>query len=308
MRNIFTFVLIIGLAAIMNAQERVSVKFSPTELGQDQLTLTQNWKSYISGNSLMIFNGNIRNASNINSKRLFLNLYLVLKPADIASGSFQGYHVAQVPFDRVPSNSTLSQVDVRGAITDIPPEGDYESILVLTDRGGSIYDVKKVEYSSIESRAGKLAVHYDPIPEVEPVATRPPAHVKQSMDLQEDTSIQIQKEWKIEIDFKDWMVNMVGGDIANMSNEDLKNVKIDLFLTKDDQSVILSDFQGIRIASAVLGTVEKNKKYIDTTIKTNLEQAPKNGTYHILMTLTANDSSGAQVVKTKRAFAETISF
>jgi len=69
-----------------------------------------------------------------------------------------------------------------------------------------------------------------------------------------------------------------------------------------------SDFNGVRIASANIGEIDSYKKYIDTQVKASMINIPQSGTYHILLTISATDENGNQVVRTGKYFERPVSF
>lgn len=309
MKKIFlTAAFVLCVSNVVSAQELQSVNYTTTQINESKLTLSENWRALIENNSVMIYNGNIKNESSDNAKNLNVELYLTPKDSEQTAGTIQGYHLTKVPFKTVAKNSSLAGVNIKSEIKQIPPAGLYDPILVLTNKDGKVLNYHKVG-NTIESKDGSLAVYNAPVKVEGVVERKPDLHPVVKIDVKEDNSVVLEKEWKVEVDFKNFMVKVIGGDITNRTDKDLNNMILDVFLTKENQSVIDSNFEGVRIASAELDQkIESFKKFVDTTITTNLTTIPQNGTYHILLTLSVKDEKGNPVVRTKRAFANTISF
>src|SRR5690606_25601835 len=93
--------------------------------------------------------------------------------------------------------------------------------------------------------------------------------------VQNDNSLVLDGEWKVEIDFKNFMVSILGGNIINNTANDVKKFKIDVYLTNEKISSISQNFDGLQIASVPFEQViPGNSKAIDTSIKTNLRAIP----------------------------------
>ncbi len=308
MKKIFlTAAFVFCVSNVVSAQELRSVNYTTNQINESKLTLSENWQAYIQNNSVMIYNGNIKNESSDNAKNLNIELYLIPTDSKTIVGTIQGYHLTKVPFKSVAKNSSLVGVNIKSDVTQIPPSGLYDPILVLSNKDGKVLNFQKVG-NTIESKEGNLAVYNVPVKAEGAVENAPELNPVVKIDVKEDNSIGLEKEWKVEVDFKNFMVKVIGGDIANRTDKDLNNMVLDVFLTSENQSVIDSNFEGVRIASAELDKIEGFKKFVDTTITTNLTTIPQTGTYNILLTLSVKDEKGNPVVRTKRAFANTISF
>lgn len=308
MKKIFlTAAFVLCVSNVVSAQELQSVNYTTNQINESKLVLSENWRAFIENNSVLIYNGNIKNESSDNAKNLNVELYLAPKDSEAIAGTIQGYHLTKVPFKNVAKNSSLVGVNIKSDVKQIPPAGLYDPILVLTNKDGIVLNYQKVG-NTIESKDGSLGVYNVPVKPEGSIEKTPDLNPVVKIDVKEDNSIVLEKEWKVEVDFKNFMVKVIGGDIANRTDKDLNNMVLDVFLTKENQSVIDSNFDGVRIASAELDKIEGFKKFVDTTISTNLTTIPQNGTYHILLTLSVKDENGNPVVRTKRAFANTISF
>ncbi|MBA5630486.1 hypothetical protein [Moheibacter lacus] len=306
-KHVLTAAFLLLIANSIFAQELKTINYSTSEINDSQLSLSENWAAYIDQNVVTIYNGKIQNQSNSKAKNLNIELYLTPKGAEETAGVIQGYSLAKVPFKTIDKNSNLVGVHIKSDLTEVPPAGIYDPVLVLTDKNGKVLNYQNV-HNSIESKDGVLAIYKVPVTPEGAVTAKPDLYPTVKMDIKEDNSVVLEKDWQVEVDFKNFMVKVIGGDITNKTDQDLNNLVLDVFLTKEEQTKIDSNFDAVHIASAELKKIEKFKKFVDTTISTNLTRIPETGTYHILLTLSVKDDKGNPVVRTKRAFLETISF
>ena len=303
----------------VNAQEIKTVNFSDVELNQSQLLLSENWKTFIDKAHISISNGSIKNESSKNFRNLNLDLYLLPHGNDVVSNSFAAYHVTTVNFPSIRKNSSLAGINIKGELVQTPPNGLYDPVLVLSNKG-KVVSIQKVE-DVIEQNQGVFSFYSQPTQKA--IATKSIANQtsdsKQTVDsnlnpvvkidVVDDNSVSIDKEWKVDIDFKNFLVKLTGGDIANNTSENFNNLVLNVFLTDENQTKINADFNGLLIASAdVEKAIEKHTRFVDATITTNLQQIPASGTYYILMTLSVKDSNGNLQVRSKRAFSDPVSF
>lgn len=293
---------------VISAQELQSINYTTNEINESKLTLSENWRTVIEDSHVLIYNGNIKNGSSKNAKNLNVELYLTPKNMASNAGVIHGYHLTKVPFSNISKSSSLVGINIKSEIKETPPAGQYNPVLVLTDSKGKVLAYQKVE-NILESKGGQLALLNSQTEPVGGAPEKPELNPVVQMDIKEDNSIALEKEWKVEVDFKNFVVKVIGGDITNKTSKDLNNIVLDVFLTKEEQSKISSNFDAVHIASAELtNKIESYKKFVDTTVTTNLTTIPQNGTYHILLTLSVKDEKGNHVVRTKRAFLDTISF
>ncbi len=309
MKKIFlTAAFVFCVSNVVSAQEIQTVNYTPSDINESQLVLSENWQAYIENNSVLIYNGNIKNESTNHAKNLNVELFLTPQGSESTSGVIQGYNLTKVPFKTISKNSSLVGINIKSDVIEtIPPSGMYTPILVLTNNDGKVLNYVKVK-NSIESVDGTLVIRNVPVQPEGAVTKKPELNPVVKIDVQEDNSVVLEKEWQVEVDFKSFTVKVIGGDITNKTDKNLSNVVLDVFLTNQDQSLIVSNFEGVRIASAELDKIDSFKKFIDTTITTNLTTIPANGTYHILLTLSVKDDKGNPVVRSKRAFSNKITF
>src|SRR5690625_6156931 len=102
----------------------------------------------------------------------------------------------------------------------------------------------------------------------------------------EDNSVVLDGEWKIEIDFKNFLVKMTGGDIANKVDQAQEDVAFEVFLTDQKLNKITEDFNGVKIASSKLGKpIDKKTTFFDTEITNNIIQITQTRSYYIMVNI-----------------------
>lgn len=295
------------------------------DLGKE-ISVSKNWITVINldGNELRLSNGSISNHQNKSTRKLSLDFYLSKNPYDNANPDDLGVLVAKNPINSLNRNSSISGISLVNSIKQIPEDGVYYQILVLNEGNGNVRDIAQLR-SQIVIENGKLSPKKDDKNTDVSVAdnsTTEPKRTPQAdmsgvtdittptkLTIRPDNSISLEKEWKIEIDFKEFMVNIIGGDIANNKMEDANGVILDVFLTKDNQTTFTSNFEGIHISKAPLQqTLAKAKRMTGAKIKTNLRAIPPSGTYYLLLTISETDKDGNQVVINSRTFQNPITF
>lgn len=300
---LLTASLLLSLNSLLYAQELKSVQIDNSIIEGNTISLSDNWATHIENNSVLIYNGRIDNNSSEDMKNLNFSYYLLDNDTNPSSGQFNGYLISSIPLNKIAKNSNLVGVNIRKSIDEIPPVGKYKSLLVVTDKRDNVL-AYKLTNSVVESNNGTLSIFKEqPKTEIK----TPELNPKVMIDLKEDNAIALEKDWKVDIDFKNFLVNINGGDITNNTASDFDNVVLDVYLTKEDQTNITKSFEGVHIASANINKIDANKKFVDTSVKTNMFTIPESGTYHILLTVSSNDSTG-KAVRNKRAFTSTIKF
>lgn len=302
---LITASLLLNLTALTFAQELKSVQIDQEKVAGSSYSLSDNWVAHVENNTVLIYNGRIENQSSEDVKNLNLSLYLVNDDTNMESEKFDGYLVSSVPLKKIAKNSNLVGINIRENISEVPPVGKYKSMLVLTDKKDNVL-AYKITNSKVESDNNNLTIFREVA--ATPAVKSPDLYPKVMIDLKEDNAIAFEKDWKIDIDFKNFMVNINGGDIANNTSNDFEDVILDVYLTKENQSTISNSFDGVHIASANINKIDANKKFVDTAVKTNMFTIPAPGTYHILLTISSKDANGKIAVRNKRAFSSTISF
>ncbi len=306
--KIFTSILTFFTCTILFGQDLEKINYSGNINQDSKVKLSENWIASIKDNNVLIYNGSIQNETDRNVKNLELKLYLVPQIVVNNPNEMEGYLVSAVPIKNVSKNSSLVGVNIKNSLTQVPPTGIYEPILILSNKNNEILSFHIVK-NKIESKENNLAIMMPPPVKPAPKVSEEILNPVVKMDIKEDNSLSLEKEWKVEVDFKNFMVKILGGDIANNTDEAINNMILDVYLTKENQSTITSNFEAVHIATAPLSKeIESYKKFVDTSITTNLTRIPQNGEYYILLTLSVKDNNGNAVVKTKRAFSELVSF
>lgn len=313
-KTLISTILSFCLTGLLFAQELKTVNFSDVELNQSQLSLSENWKTVIDKSNITIVNGSIKNESSKNQRNLRLDLYLLPQGNNISNNTFTAYHLTNVGFPNIRKNSRLAGINIKGELVETPPNGIYDPILVLSNQG-KIVSIQRVG-NSIEQNNGVFAYYSKPTQTPSNKATGKGPISKEDflnplvkIEVVDDNSVSIDKEWKIDIDFKNFLVKLNGGDIANNTAYNFDDIVVNVFLTKENQNKLSQDFSGLLIASANLDkTIEKHTRFVDADITTNLQQIPQSGTYYILMTLSVKDEKGNLQVRSKRAFPNSVTF
>jgi len=300
---IFCASLILTLSTTTLAQELKNITYNQTEVSNSKISLSDNWVTEIKDNTVTIYNGRINNQTNQDVKKLELALYLLPEGKSVDNGNIEGYLVTSVPLEKIVQNSNLVGVNIRSSIKNIPPSGKYNSVLVLSNNKKQVVTYKKLN-GLVETKDGKIAIYRE---QVQPVEKKPDLNPVTQMELKEDNAIALEKDWQIDIDFKNFLVNILGGDISNNSPHNTE-VILDVYLTKDNQANITKSFEGVHIASADISKIEAYKKLVQTSVKTNMKAIPASGTYHILLTVSSKDENGKVAVRNKRVFPNTITF
>lgn len=298
------------------------------ELGKE-VSLSKNWITVINlnDNELRLSNGSITNNLNKSTRKLSLDYYLSKTPFDASNPEIMGFFmVSKNPISSINRNASISGISLKNKMKQTPEDGLYYQILVLTEINGDVKDIVQlrnqitIEDGSLQS--SKEAPKDNTVITDNTQTTETSERVSQTdmsgvtditkptkLTIRPDNSISLEKEWKIEIDFKNFMVNILGGDIANNKLEDAKGIILDVFLTKDDQTTFTSNFEGIHISKAPLQqTLVKAKRMTGAKIKTNLRAIPPSGTYYLLLTISEMDKDGNQVVINSRTFQNPITF
>lgn len=299
------FVIAFCASILTFAQELKSFTFDKNN--KSEFKISTNWNSSIQNKSLTISNGSISNKSNGNSGRLKLEYYLFASPLDNSTYNFEGFLIAETPIRSIDKNASSVGIIIKNSVQNLPPDGAYYPVLSLTNSNGKVLDLIQLNDIIIienENMAKKVIKAEDKKADMSGLTdlNKP---IKLNVNL--DSSISLENEWKINIDFKNFMVDLKGGDIANNTTKDTKNLVVDVYLSKGEAATLTSNFEGIHIAKAPLeNPIEKSKKATGVTIKTNLRAIPPQGTYHIIMTLSEVDDSGKAVVKNTKSFQNAV--
>lgn len=303
-------IIVFSIAYIGYAQEKVKVNYSKDQIQNSQVVLSEHWNLDIVDNNLRLFNGSIKNNSNKTLRKLELDMYLI-DDSKIDASSFTGIHMGNLTFNVLRSKSQIAGLNIVSETKqDFNLSGNYKPIVVVSDKDGKILDIQYVELSVFYSQ-GKPRVQR---PEKELAANNTIKNLGitdlNKMKLVEDNSVVLDGEWKIEIDFKNFLVKMKGGDIANKVDQAQEDVAFEVFLTDQKLNKITEDFNGVKIASSKLGKpIDKKTTFFDTEITTNIIQIPQPGSYYIMVTILTPDTEndGDWVVRSKRTFPNSVS-
>ncbi|MDD3771514.1 MAG: hypothetical protein RBT46_05065 [Weeksellaceae bacterium] len=303
-KNLFTLLFSFSFFSILIAQESKTLNFNTSEINENEkLVLSENWQTYIDDNTILVYNGSINNESGKKLTNFNLDLYLVPRDLDIRNGAFKAFFITSQAYPSIDKNAKMVRVNIKEKLRNPIIEGLYTPLLVLS-RKGKVLDIHKVE--NLVKIEDKLITLYQPEMETTVDTSLNPV-VKISVN--EDRSVSLEKEWKVEIDLANMLVKIIGGDIANNTNSDIQELSLNVFLTRENQAIITKNFEGLLIASADLNKpIEKNTKFVDTSITTNARQIPQSGTYYILLTLSSKDENGNIHVRNKIAFPNAVSF
>lgn len=303
-KALFLSILFFGLQSFVFSQNLEKVNFDASEVYTSGLTLSQNWVTKLEMNNIEIYNGNIKNSSTMSYKDLNMSLFLVPNGFKIENNSFQGYHIAETNFAKLDGNSSLVGVNVKSNIKQTPPDGVYNPVLVLRNKGGKVLSYYVITNSLVKADQGIVYIPAQKTPDiVKNLETAKP----EVLDINHDNSLSLDKDWTVEINFKEAHVNIMGGDISNWTDKKQSGVTLDVFLTDKPMDLIASNFKGVKIASANIGDIDSYNRLENTDVTAGLLNIPKNGSYYILLTLSSNDG-GKQIVKTEKAFENKISF
>jgi len=328
MKNIIFLISSLMMGYSVYAQEFKSVSFDPETLRQSNLELSANWMVSIENNNVTAGNGRITNKSARNSKELALEIYLSTEPFSSASGKVEGFPAATIKLKSLTANAALAGISIQATVNNQLPEGDYFPVLVLYEAGeiknirtissyvnidgNHVVSVKSKKTKPEESIGRETAVEKEIIPSNRAVAdmsgVTDPNQAFQFV-IQNDNSISFENDWKIEIDFKNFLVTLTGGDISNNSVKDIDHLKVDVFLTSKKQSFIFQNFDGLLIASAPFDfPIKAGNSFLNTAIKTNLRAIPPTGTYYIMMAVSETGNDGKTYLKNTRILERPVTF
>src|SRR5690606_19429677 len=135
---------------------------------------------------------------------------------------------AKNPLKPIKGNNSISGISISNSMVNLPADGTYYQILILTDQSGTIKDAHNLN-KQIVIESGKINFKEEEKKEALPQTVKSLDDVREInktdalTDLNKpikinallDESLTLEKEWKINIDFANFMVNLTGGDIAN---------------------------------------------------------------------------------------------
>lgn len=286
MRKFLQMLLIIGLFQLSHAQLRILDLSNVTTSG---LKLEKKWLISDSQEEITFKNGIIKNSG---PKQTDFKIEFYLMSIDTQlNESTQAYYLDALQFNSIKRNENLTNISLTTQFAENMKDGNYFP-LVLLKKGDAIVDVQQL------NRLVKLGEE----PKQEIVT-------KTQIFTNEDKKFALIGNWDLEIDFKNFMVDITGKEMANYGNNDASDLVLEVFLTTQQFSEIPENFNGVLIATAPIDKVlNKNQSFYDVQVKTNLVNIPPNGTYNILYTLSTQDTEGKQIVRAKKVFEGTLSF
>lgn len=286
MRKFLQMLLIIGLFQLSHAQLRILDLSNVTTSG---LKLEKKWLISDSQEEITFKNGIIKNSG---PKQTDFKIEFYLMSIDTQlNESTQAYYLDAMQFNSIKRNENLTNISLTTQFAENMKDGNYFP-LVLLKKGDTIVDVQQL------NRLVKLGEE----PKQEIVT-------KTQIFTNEDKKFALIGNWDLEIDFKNFMVDITGKEMANYGNNDASDLVLEVFLTTQQFSEIPENFNGVLIATAPIDKVlNKNQSFYDVQVKTNLVNIPPNGTYNILYTLSTQDTEGKQIVRAKKVFEGTLSF
>lgn len=286
MRIFLQFLILLSFSQLNLAQELRT--FQLTKPNYPQIQLNPNWDFSIHKNMLTFKNGKIENLGP-KLKSLNLEFYLLTNSKVQNGATIDAFYLNGARFKDIKQNEKLVNIDFQHPLNENFEAGDYTPLIVVK-KGDKIVDYQLLDQSFpwlMEQNNSTI--------------------VKQTLNFKEDNMIHLENEWKVEIDFKNFMVKTIGGDISNSGNQDESNLILDVYLMNSQSGSETSG--GQHIASAPLNLeLKKQEKLNNLQVKTNLKTIPVNGTYSVLLTLSTLDGSGQKAVRTKRVFPNQISF
>ncbi len=305
MKKIILFFTIV-VSNLAFGQEILSI--NQNDLANSTLKLSHDWMLEIDNQQATIKNGKISNSSSQSSGKMNLELYFSSAPLDLNSDQMEGFLVSTFNLKAIKGNSSFAGVNIQFKDQKIPSDGKYFPVLLLT-QSGKIKDIVQINrrlkvQNNIVSIFNEIEEAKNTTTDTSGI-TDPNAPVE--ITVKNDNSITLEGEWKLDIDFKNFLVSILGGNIANNSSQDVDHLKIDVFLTKEKQTAISQNFDGLLIGSVPFESPIKAKNtFVDTSLKTNLRAIPSEGQYYILMTVSEIGSDGKTYMKSYRAFENPI--
>lgn len=286
------------ISSLVYSQEVRS--FSQEDLARSPLKLAPDWKFEINNQKVMIKNGRISNSSSQHSGKMLLELYFSTNPVELTLEKIEGYAVSSFELNGTNGNSSLTSINIEFVDQNLPPNGKYYPVLLLT-QSGKVRDVFQINHLvRVEDKYMSILKENEYITDTSGV-TNPNDSLQ--MIVMNDNSLAFEAEWKIEVDFKNFIISLDGGDIRNTSAQDVEKLKIDIFLTKEKQSEISQNFDGLLIGSVPFDSpLKAGVTAKDITVKTNLRAIPLSGPQYILLTVSEVDDEGNTYLKSFRAF------
>lgn len=308
--SLFAFVLSGGITFAQNFQ---SLKIDSIEIENSGIILSSNWIPKIENYTILrLSNGRINNqSSNKTYKNLNLSVILISSDSIFTEKSIDGYRVSSIDIKKLKKSSNLVGLNIVDQIDDLPPSGKYQPMIVISRNNGTILDYQLLD-EILEVRNNQITIieytEEESGQEKSSTIEIPEIYHTEKLNLLNDNACSLEREWKVEIDFKNFMVNAIGGDISNNTSDDFKDIVLNIYLTNGETTSSINNFNGLLISSAKIQNLKAEQRFVNVKVKTNLLNIPKNDTYTILMVLSTMDESGDLVVRSRRSFPNTITF
>ncbi|MFV0304442.1 MAG: hypothetical protein ACK5IC_03040 [Moheibacter sp.] len=308
--SLFAFVLSGGMTFAQNFQ---SLKIDSIEIENSGIILSSNWIPKIENYTILrLSNGRINNqSSNKTYKNLNLSVILISSDSIFTKKSIDGYRVSSIDIKKLKKSSNLVGLNIVDQIDDLPPSGKYQPMIVISRNNGTILDYQLLD-ETLEVRNNQITIieytEEESGQEKSSTIEIPEIYHTEKLNLLNDNACSLEREWKVEIDFKNFMVNAIGGDISNNTSNDFRDVVLNIYLTNGETTSSINNFNGLLISSAKIQNLKAEQRFVNVKVKTNLLNIPKNDTYTILMVLSTMDESGNLVVRSRRSFPNTITF
>ncbi len=281
------------------------------ELGKE-VSISKNWITSINNNNLSLSNGRIINHTDKSTNRLNLDYYLSSTKYNSSEPGINGILLAQSPINPINKNASISGVSIQNKIDILPQDGTYYQILSLSEYNGSIKDIVGlprqivIENGNLQFKKDDDIFSRQSIKQINQTMALTDLEKPIKLNVKSDNSILLEKEWKINIDYKEFMVMLIGGDIVNNTSENSNKLILDVYLAKENLYELKSNFEGVHIAKAPIDGVANSKRLSNASIKTNLRAIPPQGTYYLLLTLSELDESGNPIIKDTKSFKNAI--
>lgn len=144
------------LNSMLFSQELEILKLNAQSIQSSRLFISNNWKTELTQNIILISNVNIENQSDKNYKGLILKLYL--QPIETISNlgdTISAYFMTEAKFKSLNSKASLDRIRIQSKVNQTPPSGVYNPILVVTNTSGVVMSYKILD-SQIKSEDGNL--------------------------------------------------------------------------------------------------------------------------------------------------------
>lgn len=285
------------------AQNLQTISIQGIDKSKLELKLTNDWSYNLINNQLTVSEGTVSNLTNQTLKDL--NLKLFLAPTDVkqSKSSIMAFPAAEASIKKLKSKENRTDIQLKTPETLKVTDGNYEIHLVLFNKSGKVLDYVNT-HKKVNFQNGKWV---EGVKEgISKTENQPKTNYK--LEVKAEKLLKFEKEWKFETKFDSNQIKLTGGSVANYGNNPVSDLVINVFLTKERENSIHSDFKGILIASAQLGELNASSRADVQQITTNLIQHATKGEYYILMTLGVIGENGSYQIYDTRSFETKVAF